>query len=137
MKEYENYYCRPMPPCHHPSPCSPPPCHHKPECECWCEYQCEHECNHHHHECNNDEINLYTREDCHNHGPSHHHCECSFADSISPFINQKVMITVGCRRMKVVILDVSCATVKCLLLGQGKLIYLNVDRIDNVKPLCY
>lgn len=115
MCDCENYYHRPMfeeDTCCGPHKQSPWPC----DCE--------------------DGLHLYTRNDC---CPNHSNpcCEPSFSHYLCEFINKKVIITIGCRRIRVVILEVSCSTVKCLVLGSGKMIFLNVDHINNVRPLCY
>lgn len=138
MNSRENYCCHPQceenfycpPPIHCPKPCCPCSCEHTCDCECECKCKCPCDCG-----CEQG-INLYVKGDCCNHCNCSTSCEPNFSSYLCQFLNKKVLITIGCKRLRVVILEVSCSTAKCLLLGAGKLIYLNVDRIDNVRPLC-
>lgn len=115
MRDCENYYHRPM---FEEDACCCSHTHQPKSCHC------------------DDDFNLFTREDCRQ-CHSDPCCEPSFSSFLCEFVNKKVIITVGCRRLRVVILEVSGSTVKCLVFGSGKIIFLNADRIDNVRPLCY
>lgn len=115
---------------------------HRPTwtCECNCNCWEQEPCHHHKPHCPcpkdcDDDINLYVRNDCRPQ-PQNPCCCPDFARYLCTFIGQKVLITMGGRRGKVVILEVTGCVVKCLVIGNGKIVYLNIDRIDSITPLC-
>lgn len=76
--------------------------------------------------------------------PFHNNNDCACADSLRDaaynLTNQRVIIHVNGCKMCVVIVDIGCAFIKTINPCTQKIVYFNVNRIDNIEdvlPRCY
>ena len=68
------------------------------------------------------------------------HCADSLRDAARRLTNQRVIIHVNGCKMCVVIVGIGCAFIKAINPCTQKIVYFNVNRIDNIEdvlPRCY
>lgn len=63
-------------------------------------------------------------------------CDGSLASELRRLIGKKVMICLGRKRGVVCILGVDEKCVKALVVGSGKIIFINIDSIVSFKEVC-
>ncbi|MEG1703156.1 MAG: hypothetical protein RR289_01320, partial [Niameybacter sp.] len=85
--------------------------------------------------CNQEQINLYTTCD-------RQPCDCdtscggSIAHELRRLVGKKVMIYLERKQGPVCILGVDEHCIKALVIGSGKIIYINIDSIVSFKEIC-